>query len=79
MKCYPAEPHLAATVIVWEKTARKYCWFIAKKVRALKAAKVSLSEKHFYSFDGMIRLTSNVNHRLSGLLIGHRVLHTFKC
>jgi hypothetical protein len=77
MTCYPAEPHLTVTFKVCEKTARKCCWFFAKKIQALKAAKVSLREKRFYSFDGMIRLTSNVNHRLSGLLIGHRVLRTF--
>ena len=41
MKCYPTEAQLAATFKVCEKTARKCCWFFAKKVQALKAAKVS--------------------------------------
>ena len=40
MTCYPTEAQLAATFKVCEKTARNRCWFFAKKVQALKAAKV---------------------------------------
>ena len=38
--CYPTEAQLAGTFKVCETTARNRCWFFAKKVQALKAAKV---------------------------------------
>ena len=56
LNCYPTEPQLAATFKVCEKTARKCCWFFAKKVQALKAAKVS-SLLHSSSLNVVVRLT----------------------
>ena len=56
LNCYPTEPQLAATYKVCEKTARKCCWFFAKKVQALKAAKVS-SLLHSSSLNVVVRLT----------------------
>lgn len=39
-KCYPTEAQLAATFKICEKSARKSCWYYAKKLQALKAEKV---------------------------------------
>jgi hypothetical protein len=38
LKCYCTEAHLAGMFNVCKKTARKCCWFFAKKIQALKAA-----------------------------------------
>lgn len=40
LKCYPTEAQLSATFNICEKTVRKWCWFFASKVQALKHYKV---------------------------------------
>ena len=41
LRCYPTETCLAATFGICEKTARKWSWFFAGKIQALKTEKVS--------------------------------------
>jgi hypothetical protein len=40
LKCYPTEAQLSATFNICEKTVRKWCWFFARKIQALKRYKV---------------------------------------
>ena len=40
--CYPTEQQQTGTFKLCEKTARKYAWYFASKVQALKGQKVSL-------------------------------------
>jgi hypothetical protein len=42
LKCYPKEAERAGTFQVCEKTARKWGWYFAQKIQALKEEKVSL-------------------------------------
>jgi hypothetical protein len=41
MKCYPTENQLSGLFKICEKTARKWGWFYAKKIQALKEEKVN--------------------------------------
>jgi hypothetical protein len=41
LKCYPTEAQLAATFHICKQTVRKWCWFYAIKIQALKELKVS--------------------------------------
>jgi hypothetical protein len=36
LKCYPTENQLSGLLKICEKTARKWAWFYAKKIQALK-------------------------------------------
>jgi hypothetical protein len=36
LKCYPSEAQLAASFSISEKTARKWRWFFARQIQALK-------------------------------------------
>jgi hypothetical protein len=40
LKCYPSEAQLAGTFRVCERTVRKWCWYYAGKIQALKQEKV---------------------------------------
>ena len=42
LKCYPTENQLSGLFQICEKSARKWAWFYAKKIQALKQQKVSL-------------------------------------
>ena len=41
LKCYPNEAQLAASFSICEKTVRKWRWYFARKIQALKSEKVS--------------------------------------
>ncbi len=49
LKCYPSESILAATFCMCEKTVRKWRCYFAKKIQALKTAKVCLCW-HFHCY-----------------------------
>lgn len=42
LKCYPTENQLSGLFQICEKSTRKWAWFYAKKIQALKTQKVSL-------------------------------------
>ena len=42
LRCYPTEECLGATFWICEKTTRKWIWYFACKIQALKKEKVSL-------------------------------------
>jgi hypothetical protein len=41
LKCYPSECERAGLFKICEKSARKWCWYYASKIQALKREKVS--------------------------------------
>lgn len=41
LKCYPTEDELSGRFQICEKTARKWAWYFATKIQALKEQKVS--------------------------------------
>ena len=44
LKCYASEALMAATFRICEKTVRKWRWFFASKIQALKTEKVSQTQ-----------------------------------
>jgi hypothetical protein len=78
-KCYCTEAQLAGMFNVCEKTARKCCWFFAKKIQALKAAKVRY-RIHSHPWHELLshrQRSPGVNFRLSGQITGHQVRLSF--
>ena len=80
LKCYYTEAQLAGMFNICEKTARKCCWFFAKKIQALRAAKVRYRIHSSYRWHELLshrQRSPGVDFRLSGQITGHRVCLSF--